>query len=1111
MTIFCKNKSLFLVMKLSFMLVIIASLNVYATGFSQNISLHNDMRNVSIKEVLKSIENQSSYRFFYSDDFNVLDKKVSIKAQDTDIKAVLDQIFRDTPASVEYMEGNIVIITPFARQGIIVTGTVADNGGPLPGANVFVKGTTVGVVTDVNGKYSINVPDKNAVLVFSFVGYQTQEYAVGDQTKFDVSLSVDACEIEEVVVVGYGTMKKQNLTGSVTSVNFNEAMDSRPTTNLASAISGLTPGLNITQSSSAPGDESITLQVRGVSSWTNSEPLVLIDGVAGNIKDVNPNDVESVSVLKDASSSAIYGARASNGVILVTTKRGKAGKVSVNYNGYVGQQSAANMLDFISDYPTHMELLNESATNNKQPIYYEQPLIDEWREKSKTDPINYPNTDWFDEMLQPSVITEHNLSVNGGSEKANFMMSLGYLDNKGIIDNAGYRKYSFRLNADSQVTDWLAVGGNVFGYWSDRDPVDVKQFFGNMLATNPGILPQASDGRYGGSMMKGEIQQAHNPRAYVDNASGNFERQYVGAKFFAKINFLKHFEFETSYAGMYDNRRDWAYYKPVTIWNTRTNTKNYETLSQNSLSNTSTRYYNTLVNTILRFNYSINNAHNISALVGFDQEYSRMDKFTAGKSNFTSDVIYVLDAGADNATATGTATDWALRSYFGRINYDFRGKYLFEANARYDGSSRFDKDHRWGFFPSFSAGWRLSEEVFFESIRPAVSNLKLRASWGQLGNNNITGDYVYQATYANKNYSFNGAVAPGMATTLLPNKILTWETANVTDIGLDLAFFRNTLTLSVDVFNKVIGDQLMNQAVPYVMGAVTAPWQNVGEIENKGFETQVNYIGKIGKEFTYSVGGNLSMVKNKVLKYKGELIELKKGSQVQVIKEGESFGRFYVREVDHIIQEQSEVDDLLAKGYTFSLKPSPGDFLYKNIDADATDKPGSKIIGNDDDRVIKGSSIPKMTYGINLSAAYKGFDLYVLGQGVSGVDAYYGGDEFNTFDLHQDYVINAKVLNRWTPTNKSTIYPRLTPKIGNNTVPSDYWLQSAAYFRIKTIQLGYTVPQNISSKIFINRLRVYTTLENFFTFTDYDGFDPENVGVVYPTMKQWIFGLNVTF
>ena len=646
----------------------------------------------------------------------------------------------------------------------------------------------------------------------------------------------------------------------------------------------------------------------------------------------------------------------------------------------------------------------------------------------------------------------------------------------------------------------LSLGGNVFGFWSDRGPLDVSYLFNTMLMTNPGILPKSSDGRYGGSMMEGENTKAYNPRATMESATGNNERQRVGVKFFAKMNFLKYFEFETSFAGNFDNGRSWQYSGPVSIWDFRTDSKLYETTTRNSITNSSSRYYSTTLNELLRFNYSLNNAHHIGALLGFDQEYSRTDQFSASKYDLLNDAIYVIDAAAADPVASGTAEDRALRSYFGRINYDYKGKYLFEANGRYDGSSRFSKDNRWGFFPSFAAGWRFSEEPFFEPLKTWIDNVKLRASWGKLGNNNI-GDYEYQSLYAGQNYSFGQNIVQGIAPTVLSNSAITWEETETSDLGLDLNMFNNKLSVTVDVFDKTTDNILVKLPIPSVMGNLTAPSQNAAQVRNRGWEAQLSYHGKIGKDFEYSLGGNISSIDNKVLKYMGDVKTI---SGTQVLTEGVSIYPFYVREIDHIVQDQTEIDQMIADGYTFSPAiPKPGDFLYKNTNDD------KKI--DDSDRVIKGSSIPKATYGLNISASYKGFDLNVIGQGVHGLDSYWGGDSFNTFDLHWDYIMRENVLNRWTLENKTTAYPRLTTGLGNNTVNSDYWLYSVSYFRIKSIQLGYTIPARITSKFLVNRFRLYTNLENYFTFTSYDGFDPENAGVSYPNMKQFIIGLNVTF
>ncbi|HBL75716.1 MAG TPA: SusC/RagA family TonB-linked outer membrane protein [Prolixibacteraceae bacterium] len=1096
---------IFLIMKLQIVFILgflIQSHAIVSQAQTGRLNLH--FENNSLKEVLQTLEDQTDFSFVYKDEQINRSNNISGDFKDKLVNEVLDDILKNSELTYT-IKGRAIVILPGGLNGLsaqqkTVNGRVTDSSGqPLPGVSLVVKGTTKGTITDFDGKYTLaNVPG-DAVLVFSFVGMKMQEISVGNKTELNVTMEDETVGIEEVVAVGYGIMKKRDLTGSVSSINFTESMESRPLTNLSSGLAGMSAGLVVSQNSSAPGNESVSLHIRGVGTLNNSSPLVLIDGVAGNMNDVNPNDVANISVLKDASSCAIYGSRAANGVILITTKRGKVDNMSINYNGYVGVESAAKMIDFISDYPTHLELMNEAYQNSGQPKIYGQNLIDEWRANSKTDPTNYPNTDWFREILKPSVISEHNLSVRGGSEKSNFLLSLGYLDNKGVVENAEYEKYSFRLNADSKVSDWLSLGGNVFGFWSDRGPLDVSYLFNTMLMTNPGILPKSSDGRYGGSMMEGENTKAYNPRATMESATGNNERQRVGVKFFAKMNFLKYFEFETSFAGNFDNRRSWQYSGPVSIWDFRTDAKLYETSTRNSITNSDSRYYSTTLNELLRFNYSLNNVHHIGALIGFDQEYSRQDQFSASKYDMLNDAIYVLDAAAADPVTSGTAEDRALRSYFGRINYNYKGKYLFEANGRYDGSSRFSEDNRWGFFPSFAAGWRFSEEPFFKPLTTWIDNAKFRASWGKLGNNNI-GDYEYQSLYAGQNYSFGGNIAQGIAPTVISNSLITWEETTSANLGLDLNMFNSKLSLSFDVFDKTTDNILVKLPIPLVMGNLSAPSQNAAQVRNRGWEAQLSYFGNIGKDFEYSIGGNISSIDNKVLKYMGDVKTI---SGTKVLTEGVSIFPFYVREVDHVVQDQAEIDAMIADGYTFSPAiPKPGDFLYKDLTDD------KKI--NDDDRVIKGSSIPKATYGINIGASYKGVDLNIIGQGVSGLN-YYDGGTFNSFNLHWDYIMRENVLNRWTPDNKTTAYPRLTAGLANNDVNSDYWLANVSYFRIKSIQLGYTIPKRISSKILINRFRLYTSLENYFTFTSYEGFDPENAGVTYPNMKQFIVGLNVTF
>ncbi|MCK3684368.1 TonB-dependent receptor [Maribellus sp. YY47] len=1007
---------------------------------------------------------------------------------------------KGTTLPIPDKEKKITDVTSYQAKRPLKGRVVDEKGIPLVGVTIRIKDQANGTVTDVDGYYLLDITnDENVILIFSYLGYTSQEIKVGTSNELNVELKSEIALLDEFVVVGYGTMKKQNLTGSVSSVTFDEALTSRPAMNLSSALTGLSAGLSISQTSGTPGAESVNILVRGQGTMNDASPLVIIDGIPGALNDINPNDVENISVLKDASSSAIYGSRAANGVILVTTKKGKEGKVTFNYNGYVGWQNASKDVDFISDMATHMELVNESEGREK----YSTDLIEQWRRESALGNPLYPNTNWHDEMLNTSVLNEHNITAKGGNIDNQFFLSLGYLDNKGIIDNSSYKKYSFRLNVDSKITKWLDLGGNVYGLWSDRDPIDVTSFFNNIRNTTPGVIPFYEDGRYGGEMFEG-LPPGANPRAYIDNIRGNYETQKLGLKFYGKIKLFKFLEWENSFGFNYRNYRNWTYTNPYSLWNFQTDYQYPQTPSVNNLYNGSRRDYSTIMNSLLHFNYSFNNTHNFSALLGFDQQYNRMDKFDAKKNDILGDdAIYIMDAGVNLESITGSGTDDALQSYFGRINYDYKGKYLFEANARYDGSSRFAKDNRWGFFPSFSLGWRLTEEQFAQSLKSVFDDIKIRGSWGKLGNNRI-GDYTYQVVYGSYTYPFAGQLQQGVAPIEIANSRIKWETTTITNIGVDFVLLKNRLSVSAEYYDKTTSDILTKIPIPLVMGNFSPPWQNIAEMKNKGVDIQLSYHGEIKKDFSYNISGNLSTISNKVTKFNGD----RSISGPTITVEDEAFRSFYVLEYDHIIQDQSEIDNLLAEGYTFSSyvggTPSPGDILYKNNNDDK--------VFDDNDRVIKGSSLPKLSYGINIGAAYKGFDFNIVGQGVSNVKGYWGNDGFNTFNINEGFLLRSEVLDRWTPENKSTKYPRLhTSGASINTAYSDYWLYDTSYFRIKSIQLGYTFPQRINSIFQIERLRLYTNLENYFTFTSFDGYNPENPSMAYPLMKQWVIGLNLTF
>jgi TonB-linked SusC/RagA family outer membrane protein len=982
-------------------------------------------------------------------------------------------------------------------QDIISGLVVGADGNALEGVQVRNLKTNAITVTVSGGTFEIS-GDPGDELEFKLIGYGTMVITASEAKR--VVLTPVETGLSEVVVVGYGTQKKQNLTGAVSSVNFNENTISRPTFNLSSTLTGLVSGLNISQSSATPGAEGFNILVRGQGTMNDASPLVLIDGVPGALNSIPPYDVESVTVLKDASSSSIYGSRAANGVILVTTKKGSDAKMKVSYNTYMGEQSIAKNISFITDMATHMRLVNESEGFEK----YSSDLIQTWETESKAGNPLYPNTDWYDEMLNPSFLQQHNLSLRGGAQKINYYMSLGYLDNKGVIDNSGFKSYSFRLNSEARPTKWLSIGERISGSWSNRAPIDVSTFFGSIRNTTPGVIPKYTDGRYGGEMFNG-LPEGTNPRAYVDNIRGDFEEQNLDLQLFGTISFLKYFKWENNFGINYRNRRNWIYARPYSLWNFQTDFEYPLRPNVSNLFNGSTRNYTTVYNSLLRFNESFTGGHNISALLGFDEEYNRMDAFDARKDDILGDdVIYILDAGTNMVAIDGSGTDDALRSYFGRINYDFKNKYLFEANARYDGSSRFSSNNRWGFFPSFSAGWRILEEPFAHSLNKIFNNVKLRGSWGTLGNNRI-GDYTYQVTYGPVLYPFGGQLQQSVAPKDLANKNIKWETTRITNIGLDLGMMNNRLSLNIDYFDKVTSDILTRIPVPIVMGNFLPPWQNIAKMQNTGVELQVTYHDKIGEKVSYGINGNVSTVNNKVLEFNGN----KSISGPNITSEGNSFNSFYLLEFDHIIQDQSEIDKLLSDGYTFGTyvggKSGPGDILYKDTN-------GDKVF-DDKDRVIKNfSPLPKFIYGLNLNVAFKGFDLNVMGQGVGGVEGYWGNDGFNTFNINEGFLQRSVILNRWTPENKSTKYPRLrTSGSAINTVNSDYWLYNTSYFRIKSLQLGYTLPEALITKARISDLRIYTELENYFTFTKFSGYNPENTSMNYPLMKQLVFGLNLTF
>lgn len=1107
----CPGLKLLRIMKLSFFIMFVALLQISANGLGQEAKVSLQVTNSSVSDVFNEIESQTDYRFVYkSDDLHEL-AAVSVNVEKDKVSTVLRDLLASTSLEYRILDDGLIVITKnIDKQGTKITGTVTDaNGSPLPGVNIVEKGTNNGAVTDLDGNYSITVSSEEAVLSFSFVGYLTEEIEVGGQTNVDVTLIEDIQALDEVVVVGYGTQKKVNMTGAVTSVDFeSEAISSRPLTNVSSALTGLFPGMVVTQGNGAPSSASdgATIRIRGVGTLNaGSAPLILIDGQPGDINAVNPNDVASVTVLKDAASSAIYGSRASNGVIIVTTKTGSDthGKLVLNYTGNMGLSEPTKLFDVISNTADHMTLINQIQENSNLSPLFTQEFIDEWRQKSKTDPILYPNTNWWDAIIKPNTIQNHSLSARGGNDKVNFFTSLGYLNNNGIIDHTGYERITFRNNLSYKLNDWLKLGGNLTALFGKANSNDEENILRRFNGLSPGILPKHPDGRYGGAMTGGVEQQAgrNNIIHSIETSIGERNTQRYTGKLFGILSPIAGLEIEGSYSVDMYHYNEWSSQRLSNIWDFQNETVIFDLESDRlGISNYNTKRQRHIYDLFATYQKSYGK-HNMKVLTGFNQEYFKEVRFNASKKDLYSVDIPVLDAAPNDPQAGGNAYDFAVRSYFGRLNYDYSGKYLFETNFRYDGSSRFHPDKRWGFFPSFSAGWRVSEEPFWGEIGNFMSYLKLRASWGQLGNSGI-GNYEWQSVYEAANYSFDGTIVQGLAPNAIANSNMTWETTDVFNMGADMNIFEN-FSVSLDYYNKFTHGILANIPIPFVNGGLTAPRINSAEVRNSGIEANIIYNKRIGS-FNIAASVNGSYNKNIIENYKGDYLE---PHGPGVWTEGQPIGIFWVREVDRIIQEQSEIDQLINDGWTFNPStPGPGDFLYKNTNDD-------KVI-DDDDRVLKGNPIPVFTYGGTLNISYGGFDFYTLVNGISGWDKYLNDiTHWPFFSLQQragGYLYLTDFLNSWTPENRSTSIPKIYTNDSKNDQQSDYFLHDASFMRIKSIQLGYTIPSDITQRVNIEKVRIYVNLENYFTFTSFPGMDPEiDVSWKYPIMKTTSFGLNI--
>ena len=1012
------------------------------------------------------------------------------------------------------------------QQTVVIAGTVVDEAGePVIGANISIgKNPEIIAVSDTNGFFSLKKIHGDETIKVAFLGYEpeTVRLTKGKQT-YRIVMKTDASQLDEVVVVGYATQKKADLTGAVSSIS-SRALSDRPLTNATNALAGLASGLTVTNSGgNTPGYESQSILVRGQGTLNNSAPLVVIDGMTGiALSDINPQDIESISVLKDAASSAIYGSRAANGVILVTTRQGAERAPRITYSGNVSFETVAKRLNLVTDYADFMEIQNAGLIANGQAPRFSQGKIDEWRNDAGRNPTVYPNTDWQDHIYRnPSVVQNHNLSVTGGSKRVRYNLTFGYINNPGMIYYTDYERYQLRSNLDVNIKPWLSVGANIFGYIDKNNPSSENAaaggdviFGSGAFNTVPGMtLYDPATGLYGGIQNPEEENVSNfNPYRrqwfYKPEYPTKTKRSVV--KLNARLTPVKGLAIQGSFAYNYWERNiehhltDRDLYRftldgPVLIreGTVRTYIRRYN-------------YKNTYRSSEITAKYDFDISRlRTSVFAGMSQEYNKYDTDYYIKYDLVDPSLGAINAGMTNGSITGNYYEWAMRSYFGRINLNWDDRYLIEANLRADGSSKFAPGKRWGYFPSVSAAWRISQEKFMAASSSWLNQLKLRASYGSLGNNATTSYYMYQSLFATANYILNGNIAGGLAQTVLANPELTWEKTYMTNIGLDFAMFNSRFSGTIDIYNKNTKGILISLPAPLEHGTSTVPNQNAGEVNNKGFEFDLRWNDRIGK-VSYNVGVNMGFVNNKVTRFQGDVSSI---NGVYKTQEGKPINQLYVITVDRIVRDQSDLDyvqslvDRNPDYFATYQRPELGDFLYRDTNGDG------KLDTNDRVEIGHGN-VPRITYGANLGASWNNFDFSVLFQGVADYKVYYNNQAFRFVTVMGQSLIKDITDNSWTPENPyNSKYPLLRNNAnGKNNIASDAFVHNAAYFRCKNIQLGYTIPRDVTRKFFVENLKVYASIDNLFTITDFPGLDPEvgaNVG--YPSVRQYSIGLNISF
>ncbi|TKG88381.1 SusC/RagA family TonB-linked outer membrane protein [Puteibacter caeruleilacunae] len=1139
------KRKLLLKMKLTLIGLILCFMQVSASVYSQATKFELNMKEKQIEEVLREIEKTSNYRFFYQREQIDVEKIISIKSKEKTIDQILTTIFKNEAVEYKVMDNDLILLTPsgsklanrIAQQKKSITGIVTDeNGETLPGVTVVVKGTSNGTVTDMNGKYALDNIPSDAILQFSFVGMKTQEITLGNQSSIDVQMEADAIGLEEVVAVGYGVQKKVNLTGSVAQVS-SEEIENRAVTNVSQALQGVVPNLNATVSSagSEPG-AGFNLNIRGDGSLSAGDgPYILIDGVPQGINTLNPDDIESVSVLKDASASAIYGARAAYGVILITTKKGqKRERQKVTYSTSFTWASPTNLPDPVNSLDFALTV-NEMRQNNGQGDYFAPIIIDRIKayiDDPVNNPVNYPqsgnpniwgrrntanaNVNYVDELYKDHAVRQkHDLSLTGGSEKTSYYFSTSFFDDPGLFrwGEIKFNRYNLNFNLHTQVNSQLAF--------------ELSNRFSKRSTTQPsGML-----GGYSGTGIIYHQFLKQFPTNPVRQPDGNLGVEFADLENGGKY---KNNQYDNWLTGklIFEPVKDWVINGDVSwqLYNSE-NQRRFNTFYVYLVDGTPVEQYasknrvnkqfvtNNYYSTNIYSSYTKKMAdHNFKIMAGFQAELSDSKSLYGERYGLITDDLSSLSiALGENMTVDDNLGHWSTAGFFGRFNYNYKEKFLFEVNGRYDGSSRFEDGKRWGMFPSFSAGYNISKEDFWAPLQSTINNLKLRGSYGSLGNQNVA-NYLYlpRMNVGNKiNYIFGGERPPYVNAPGLTSADLTWETSTTIDFGLDANLFENRMGIVFDWFKRTTTDMFgPSEKLPAYLGT-GVPKSNNAELETKGFELTLTWKDRIGEDFSYSA--SLSMADNvsKVKKFYNPTKILSNHY------EGKELGEIWGYSTVGYFQSDDEVSEWHDQSY-ISSKWQAGDIKYEDLNGDKKIDRGNNTLDDSGDLKVIGNSRPRYMYNANLSCSWKGFDLRMLWQGVGKRDVWLGNDVY--FWLKpglSQVVVLEEHMDHWTPDNPNAYYPR--PYAGgagssrNLQVQSKY-LQDASYIRLKNLQIGYTIPKAKLKNFFIKEARVYASGENLLTFSPISSiYDPEAIqgswgsGKMYPLTKNITIGAKISF